>query len=112
MPAGEERDACLGGEPLQVLDLADGGARRLFHEDVLAGLDGRARRLVAELRRHAQRHGVDADVGGEHFLDRREIGDAVDGGVAAGRGDQIEVAIAGDGRQVLVANDLADADNG
>ena len=49
MPAGEQRDALVVGQPLQVLDFADGGAGRLFHEDVLAGLDGRARRLVAVL---------------------------------------------------------------
>ena len=48
---------------------------------------------------------------GQHFLDRLEIGDAIDTGVAACGGYQFEVAVRRDRRQMLVTHDLSDADN-
>ena len=111
MPAGEQRDAFRRGQRLQILDLADRGAGRLFQEHMLAGLERRASRLVADLRRHAERHGVEIACRREHRLDRREIRDAVHRGVAAGGGDELVVGVFGERRQMLVADDLADADD-
>ncbi len=111
MPAGEERDAFLRGERLEVLDLADRRAGRLLQEDVLAGFESRAGRLMPHLRRLAKRHGVDLDTGSQHFLDGGKIGDAVDRRVAAGGCDEAVVAVLGEGGQMLVADDLADADD-
>ena len=47
----------------------------------------------------------------EHFLDGLEAGDAVDAGVAAGGGDELVVGVLGQRGQMLVAHDLADADD-
>ena len=93
MPAREQRDAFVGRQRRQILDLADGGARRLLQEHMLAGLQRRARGAVAVLRRHAQRHRVELRDGGEHFLDGLEARDAVDAGVAAGGGDELVVGV-------------------
>ncbi|MCY1243047.1 hypothetical protein D9M72_560500 [compost metagenome] len=77
---------------------------------MLAGVECCAGGVVAILRRHAERYRVDRWDGFQHRFDRLEIIDAIDGAVAAGRGNQPVVAVFGNGRQVLVTNDLADAD--
>ena len=81
MPAGEKRDALGGSQRLQILDLADCRAGRLFQEDMLAGFQRRPRRLVAELRRHAERDGVDLDGRRKHVLDGLEVANTFDRGV-------------------------------
>ena len=66
---------------------------------------------MADLRRLAERHGVDLDTGRKHLLDIREICDAVDRCVATGGGGEEVVRVPGQGGKVLVADDLADADD-
>ena len=78
---------------------------------MLAGFQRSARGAVAVLRRHAQRHRIELRDGGEHFLDGLKAGDAVDAGVAAGGGDELVVGVPGQRGQMLVADDLADADD-
>ena len=85
---------------------------RLFGEDVLAGQDRRARGVVANLRRHAQRHRLDLGRGRQKRLDALEIGNAVHLPMPAGSGDELVVAVFCQGRQMLIPGDLADADNG
>ncbi len=77
---------------------------------MFAGLKGRARGLIPVLRWHAERYRVDCGNGLQHRFDRLEIIDAIDGAVAARRSNQVVVVVLGNGRQVLVTNDLADAD--
>jgi hypothetical protein len=67
---------------------------------------------VARLGRGAQRHRVDRHVAGQQLGQGREVGDAVEVGVAADDGDQLEAVVGGDGGQVLVAGDLAQTDQG
>jgi hypothetical protein len=111
MPAGEQRDAVCRRQCFQVLDLADRGAGRLFQKDMLFCFECRPRGVVAELRRHAERYGLEFRHGVEHRLDIRKIRDAVHLAVPAGGGGEQVVAVLGQGRQVLVANNLSHADD-
>ena len=65
----------------------------------------------ARLRRHAERHGGRRAVG-EEAVDVGEVRHAVEALVARHRGDELEVGVGLDRRDVLVAGDLADADQG
>ena len=112
MPAGEQRQALFIGAPFEVLHFAEGGARRLFEEDVLAGGECRMGCFVAVLRRHAQRNGIDVRHGFQHRADGRIARDALHRAVTARGGRQFVAAVGGDGGEVLVADDLADADDG
>lgn len=112
MPAGKQRRALFCGKRLEVGDFAQRRAGWLFQEDVLAGDERLISGLVAVLRRHAERNGIDRRLGVEHRLDRRIAVDAFDSAMAAGRGDELEIGILGDGGEMLVADDLADADDG
>ncbi len=78
---------------------------------MLFRFERRPRGVVAELRRHAERYGLELRHRVEHRLDIREIRDAVDLAVPAGGGDEAVVAVLRQGRQVLVANDLSHADD-
>ena len=79
---------------------------------MLAGLQRRMGRRIAVLRRHAERNGVDGRHGLEHGFDRLEIVDTVHDAVSARGGDQLVIGIGGKGGQMLVADDLADTDDG
>ncbi len=70
------------------------------------------RRLVAVLRRHAERNRLDRRHGVDHGLYRLEIVDAVHRSVAACGCDQAVVRVLRKRRQMLVAHDLADANDG
>jgi hypothetical protein len=67
---------------------------------------------VAHLRRGAEGDSVKRNVRGQQFGKVGEVRDAVDAGAAAGHGRQFEAGVLLDGRQVLVAGDLAQADDG
>ena len=112
VPAREERDAFGGGERFQILDLADGRAWRLFQKNMLAGFERGACSPVADLRRHAERYCIDLPDRIEHVLDGLEVADALDRCVRARRGDKLVVLVSGKRRKMLVADDLADADDG
>lgn len=112
MPAGKERRTLLARQRFEIGHFAQRRAGRLFQEDVLAGDERLIGCLVAVLRRHAERNGIDRGLGVEHRLDRRIALDAFDCAVAACRGDEREIRVLGDGGKVLVADDLADADDG
>jgi hypothetical protein len=112
VPGGLQGQAAFGGGQAQVLDLAQRRAGRLFQHHVLAGRQGQVGQGVARLGRGAQRHRVDRHVAGQQLGQGREVRDAVEVGVAADDGDQFEAVVGGDGGQVLVAGDLAQADEG
>jgi hypothetical protein len=78
---------------------------------VLARRQRDLRGLIAILRRHAQRHGLDFRHGRQHRFDRREAGQTSHRVVTAGRCHQLIVGICRNGGQVLVVDDLADADD-
>ena len=111
MPAGKQRQALGRSERLEIGDFRERRARRFFEEDMFARRQRLLGGLVAVLRRHAERDGIDGRNGRQHLVDRLEIVDAVDDAVAAGGGDQLVIAVLGDGRKMLIAHDLADADD-
>ncbi|ENN85819.1 hypothetical protein RHSP_18447 [Rhizobium freirei PRF 81] len=111
MPACKERNTLCLGEIFEISHFAQGRARRLFQEDVLAGRERLIGRFVAILRRHAERDGVDCSYGIEHGFDGRERRNAFDRTMAACRGDQLEIRIIRDRREMLITDDLADADD-
>jgi hypothetical protein len=112
VPGGLQGDALGLGDLAQVLDLAQRRAGRLFQHHVLAGLQRLAGQAVAHLRRGAQGDGVERHAAGQQVVESVEAGQAGLLGVAADDGDQLEARIGGHGRQVLVASDLAQADQG
>lgn len=112
MPACKQRKALRIRQPDEILHFRKGGARRLFEEDVLAGIQRRVSRLVTILGRHAKRYRVDSRHSLQHGLDGAIGSDAVHGAVAACCADQFKIRIACNGGKMLVANDFADADNG
>jgi hypothetical protein len=66
--------------------------------------------IVPHLRRGAERHRIDRRVAPQQLLKAAEVGHALKRRVArADRGGQFEGVIARDGRQMLVAGDLAEA---
>ncbi len=78
-------------------------------------LAGRQRRFglrAAHLRRGAERHRVDVGPIRQHFVERGEMRDAVERRVAAGDRRQLDPLRRRDGGDVLVAGDLAEADDG
>ena len=70
-----------------------------------------AGRVVAELRRHAERYGLKLRHRVEHGFDIREIRDVFHLAMPAGGRDEAIVLVFRQGRQVLVADDLADTDD-
>ena len=111
MPACEQGHAPFRRQRPQVLDLAHRRARRLFHEHMLAGQKRGARGVVPELRRHAQRYRVEVRHGAEHRFYAGEIGNAVHLAVPACRRRKAVIRVLCQRRQMLVAHDLADADD-
>ncbi len=112
VPGGEQCHAFAVGERLELLDFAHRCAGWLFHEDMLAGKDRCARRVMPELRRHAKRYGLNFRRGRQQRFDVRVVRDAIHLSVWAGRCDKLVVLVPGKCRQMLVAGDLADTDNG
>ena len=112
VPAGEQGHAFFRRQLLQRLDFGKRGARRFFQEDVLACLQRFTCGFIAVLRRHAQGDGLDGRARAQHLGHALVGGHALDAVVAAGGGDQLEIGIAGNGRGMLVINDLADAGDG
>ena len=111
MPAGEEADVRRIGGGLQLRDLGQRRARRLFEEDVPALRDRLRGDDAADLRRGAERHRVDRDPAGDQIGQLAEMRDAVHAfAVAADGGGERDRGIAGDGGDVLVVGDLAHAD--
>jgi len=112
MPACKQRKSLGIRKADEILHLGKRRARRLFEEDVLAGIQRRVSRLVTILRRHAQRHGIDIRHSLQHGLDCAIGRDAVHGAVTACGADQFKIRIACNGGKMLVANDFSDADDG
>ena len=69
---------------------ADGRTRRLFEQHVLAGLQRGRRLRVTHLRRRAERNGIDVWCFREQLIERREMRDALDGGIAARRSRRVQ----------------------
>ncbi len=68
---------------------------------------------IAHLRRRAESDRVDRRTFGEQRLQRPEVDDALDARIPrADAGDELEFGVARDRREMLVACDLAHADNG
>ncbi len=112
MPALEQGAAGGQSIPRQLIQLGGGGAGRLLQEHVLAPRQRQARGLEVDLGRAADGHRIDLDRTVQQGGEGGEIGDPVDLGVAAGAGDQLEVRARGQAGNVLVAGDLANADDG
>lgn len=111
MPAGEQRDAVCRGQCFQVFDLADRGSGRFFQENMFFRFQRCPRGVIAELRRHAERYGLELRHGVEHRLDGWEIRDVVHLAVPAGGGDEAVGLVLRQGRQMLVADDLSYPDD-
>src|SRR5690606_6778164 len=94
-------------------NLLDRGCRRLFEKHVLAGFEQPQRDFGADCRRSADRGGIERDIAVEQRVERGEmrkavapLGERIDGG------DEREGGVACEGRQVLIAGDLAEANQG
>ena len=111
MPGREQREATLARERFQYGHFAERRARRLLEHHVLAGFERGARLRVAHLRRRAQRHGVGFALGGQQRAQIAIVAHAGDFRVAARARGQLETRFGVDRRQMLVARNLADADD-
>ena len=76
---------------------------------MLAGPKRQQRIGMADLRRRAERDGIEFDAGIQHLRERAEVRQALHGGMAAGARHDGDAVGLGDGGNVLVAGDLADA---
>ena len=79
---------------------------------MLAGPQCRSRLQMTHLRRRTQRHGIDIRRGRQQLVERREMRDAGDRGIAAGDGGEFDPFGAGDCGDMLVPGDLAETDDG
>jgi hypothetical protein len=79
---------------------------------MLAGGKRHRRLRVTNLRRGAQRHCVDRRAVAQQFVERRRVRHAGKRGIAAGDGNQLHAVSRSDRRHMLVACDLAEADDG
>ena len=79
---------------------------------MLAGGKRHCRLRVANLRRGAQRHRIDRRTVAQQFIERRRMRHAGKRGIAAGDGNQLHAVSRSDRRHMLVACDLAKADDG
>ncbi len=112
VPAGEQGSSGLPGHSDQGRKFANRRARRLFQQHMLAGLQ-RGRRLgVAHLRRCAERNGIDIARTFEQFVERRVMGDAIDGGIAADNGGEFDARGLGNRGNVLVFGNLSETNDG
>ncbi len=112
VPGLEQAASSDLSHPRQVIQLGGGRAGRLLQEHVLAPLQRQTRRLVVSLRRAAYRHRLDVGSLAQHLVQAREVCDAFHQRVAAGAGDELEGRVGEQGGDVLVACDLADANDG
>ena len=112
MAGGEDDPTALRGVGGQIADFRERRRGRLFQQDVLAGVDRLAREAVADVGRRADRDGVETRRGCIELGGRCERGGALDlRARPADDADKAEVRIVGDDRKVLVAGNLADADD-
>ena len=79
---------------------------------MLAGLKRGLRLGATDLRRRAQRDGVDLRPVAQQLLDRAEMRQAGQRGIAARDRRQSHALGGSDGRDVLIPGDLAEADDG
>src|SRR5882724_1032111 len=79
---------------------------------MLAGGERHRRLRAADLRRGAQRHGIDGRTFAQQLVKRRHVRHTGERSVAAGNGGQLHALRRGDRRYVLVTRDLAEADDG
>ena len=91
------------------VDLAEGGGRRLLEQHVASGGERLERHGRARLGGHAERHRRRRAFG-EEAAEVGEVRHPVDPRVARDPGDELELGIGPDRRDVLVAGDLAHAD--
>ena len=113
MPGREEHAAGSLGLLRQRSQLADGRGRRLLHQHVEPAIERLAHERGADVRRRADRDGVEVrqriiglggGAEGRHAVH--------DGAAAAHHPREFEPRVARDRGQMLVARDLADADHG
>jgi hypothetical protein len=112
VPGLEQRTAARLGFVGEQRDLPGGGRGRLFEHHVFAGAQREQRGVKVRLRRCADGDAVQFGHASQQGLDVRITSQSIDRRIAAGAGDELEVAIGGERRDVLVARDLADADQG
>ena len=112
VPGGEQGRIDLVGLRFKRLDLRQRRAGGLFQKDVDALGQGLRRQIIADLRRRAERHRVDRRTFGQQRIEAGQMRHPRQPGImrADGRG-QAEGIIAPDRRHMLVARDLADADD-
>ncbi len=110
VPGGEQAQPFVLRERLKRMDLGQRRARGFFEHHVAARVQRGTGAGVADLRRRAEADRVDVRPGRQQRLERVEILDPVYAARAADRGGQLERVRRGEGRDVLVAGDLADAD--
>ena len=112
VPGGEQRSSGLSRHADQRCEFADRSTGRFFQQHVLAGLE-RCRHLsVAHLRRGAERNGIDIRRFIKQFVEGREMLDAIDGGITAGNGGELDARGFGNCGNVLVSGNLSKTDDG
>jgi hypothetical protein len=114
MPGREQCPARRASEAYEMLDLAERGRGRLFEQDVNPRIHGFAGDGMANIGRRADGERVDfAWKRLEHLLMASEMRHPDFGvGAAIDDGRQLKTRIGGDHRRMLVAGDLAKADDG
>jgi hypothetical protein len=112
MPGRKQRPPGTRGQRDQRIEFADAGARRLLQHHVLAACERRRGLGAPHLRRRAQRHRIDRRTVAEQFFQRGEMRHIRQPGIAAGDRGKRHAIGSGDGGNVLITRDLAQADDG
>src|SRR5262245_7673924 len=110
MPAGEKRDASRASEIGECLDIGHRGARRLLEKDMFACVECTPGRGIPNLRRLTQHDGIQAGLARQHLVEIAIVRHAFTRGVTARDGHQLGTFRPGDGRDMLVAGNLAEPD--
>src|SRR6185437_16731816 len=112
MPARKQGPPGLPRRVDQEIEFTDRRSRRFFEQDMLAGPQRRVRLEMTPLRRRTQRHGIDIRHGQQQRVERGKMRDAGNRCIAAGDGGKFDAFGAGDCRDMLIAGDLAEPNNG
>ncbi|EKS71946.1 hypothetical protein BURK_008926 [Burkholderia sp. SJ98] len=112
MPGREQSQAIGACDLLQGIHLAQVCARRLFQHDVLARFECSACQRISSLRRSTKGDGIDFRFGVQQRIDVAIIAYILHLRVLACTRDKPEAGTIGDGRQMLIARDLANAYDG
>src|SRR5262245_20109992 len=111
MPGREERYALALCDFNECLHLADGGAWRLLEQYVQAAFEREPGHVVANLRRRAERDGIDVALRSQQAFEIVVALHAFEPAMRAGNGGELEFAARGYDGNMLVACNLAEAGN-